>query len=91
VQGISTSSSGMAWSLDLTIICFSTTSMNIGGTYTLQPSTTTTAADTVTSLVPVTQTGLTTTSAQNLYIFPQIGTQDASNSVTLSQLVVAGS
>ncbi|HSX18344.1 MAG TPA: carbohydrate binding domain-containing protein [Candidatus Saccharimonadales bacterium] len=82
--------SNQLWSLDFTIICFSTTSMNGQGIYNYQ----TTAASTTSlgsfPVVSTTSTTVTSTTAKNLYIYPTWGASASQNTVTLDQLIVTG-
>jgi hypothetical protein len=79
------------WSIDYTIICFSTTSMEGAGTVTVETSTTTTTTNLMNQFLPTTTTGLTTSAASNLYLFPAIGTSNAANSAVDDQYIVTGS
>jgi hypothetical protein len=79
------------WFITYNIICFSATSMSGSGTITIETNTTTTTTNLMNQFVATTTTGLTTTSAANLYLFPALGTSNAANTVTDSQFIVTGS
>jgi hypothetical protein len=81
--------SNTPWTIDYTLICFSTTSMSGAGTFTYQNTATTTTSSIVLSMPPTT-TGSLATTAQNLYLFPIFGTSNAANSITGTQYVVYG-
>lgn len=83
-----TSQTVAPWRIDATIICFSTTSMNLTGTVTTQINATATTTNLMNSFAATTTTGLTTTTAKNLYLFPAFGTANASNTVTVHQFIV---
>lgn len=83
-----TSMSGVPWKIDATIVCFSTTSMNLTGTVTTQINSTAATTNLMNSFTPTTTNGLTTTTAKNLYLFPAFSASNASNSVTMNQFVV---
>jgi hypothetical protein len=82
--------SALPWSADITIICFSTTSMNVAGVITFENDATTTNNNLTVQMVATTTNSLTTTGAANLYLFPLWGTSNASNTITASQFIVTG-
>jgi uncharacterized lipoprotein NlpE involved in copper resistance len=75
-----------AWSLDINVICQSTATMNAQGFLIVQNASGTSVALSVNS----TSNAVVTTSAKNIYIFPTFGTSNASNTITLQQLIVTG-
>jgi hypothetical protein len=80
-----TSASNNYFQIKDTITCFSTSSMQSGGTATIQ-----TGASTMTTQ-PITSTGGTTVStgsANNLYLFPIWDTASTSNTATVTQMTV---
>jgi hypothetical protein len=80
-----------AWSLNYTVICYSTTSMSAEGTLILQDSNTTTTTNLVlTSPNTAATTGLTTTSAKNFYVAPTWGASNAGNTITAEQIIISG-
>ncbi|HVO86562.1 MAG TPA: hypothetical protein VMT23_02405, partial [Candidatus Binatia bacterium] len=81
--------SAVPWSIDYTLLCFSTTSMSGAGTITYQNSTTNTTADIVLGM-PATTTSSLATTAQTLYLFPQFGTSNSANTITGTQYIVTG-
>ncbi len=85
--------SNAQWIIDYKIVCFSTTSMDGQGLFYLQTVTTTTATGQfgVFNMVSTASTtGLTTSSAANLYLFPVWSANSASNTITTDQYVVTG-
>ncbi|HUB93031.1 MAG TPA: hypothetical protein VMB52_00860 [Verrucomicrobiae bacterium] len=79
------SPSGTGWTVDYTLICFSSTTVNGQGYATVATSSSATSLGQAT---PVNGATVSTTSAQNLYLFPTEGA--TSSSATLEQLIVTG-
>jgi hypothetical protein len=79
------------WFINYYMTCNSTTSITGEGTFTFVPSATGSTSETVLPMsASAATTGLTTTSAQTIYLFPGWGTSSASNTATLEQLIVTG-
>jgi hypothetical protein len=82
--------SGLPWSIDYTLICLTTASMNGAGILTYQNSATATTTNVMLQMPATTTSSLTTTSTANLYLFPQFGTSNAASTITGSQYFVSG-
>jgi hypothetical protein len=82
--------SNMQWTIDFKIICFSTTSMDGQGIFYLQTGTASTSNQFSLFNMSATAstTGLTTSAAANLYLFPVWNTNNAANTVVTDQYIV---
>jgi hypothetical protein len=84
--------SNVGWSLDYTIICYSTTAMSGQGVLTYANSNTASTAG-ISILQTQTSTAGTTvasTTAKNLYLFPAYAANQSGNTSQLMQLIVTG-
>ncbi len=77
------------WSVDFTIVCFSTTSMNGQGQATLSVSTSATTAA-VALMASSASTTVVSNSNKNLYLYPTWSANAAANTATVHQFVVQG-
>ncbi|HEX8763306.1 MAG TPA: hypothetical protein VF733_06155, partial [Candidatus Saccharimonadales bacterium] len=77
------------WSVDFTIVCFSTTSMNGQGQTTLSVSTSATTAA-IARMASSASNTVVSTSNKNLYLYPTWSAATVSNTVTVHQFVVQG-
>ncbi len=98
-SNLSNSLVNAAWQADFTIICFSTSggssTINAQGSVVLElvngsgAAATTVSQETLYAPTTTNQTSVTTSSANNLYLFPTL-VSNANNNMTLEQLIVTG-
>lgn len=83
------SASNNYFQMNFNIICFSTTTMQTGGIFSIQTGSSSSGL----TILPISTTSSGTTvvssSAKNIYVFPVWGTASTSNTATLTQLTVS--
>lgn len=88
---VTTGLTNAGWRLEFTIICFSTTSMNGQGRFMMTSNATAGSINAVTSMMGTnTSTTVSSTTNKNIYIFPTWSASNASNTITVQQLIVTG-
>lgn len=85
-----TSAANYYFQINYNIICFSTSSMEAEGTISAQDNSSNSASLLLLPIASTSSTTVSTSSANNLYIFPIWGTASTSNTATLTQMIVNG-
>ena len=85
-----TSALNYYFQMNYNIICFSTSSMEAEGTISAQNNSSNTTSLLLLPIASTSATTVSTSTANNLYIFPIWGTASTSNTATLTQMIVNG-
>jgi len=84
------SATSWIWMLNFDIICYSTSSMMVTGTATIQNAALSSTVGTVSwPLTNTTATTVVSNVAKNLYIFPSFGASAAGNNANITQMIVS--